>query len=105
LVIYGYSFILTNPDTSTSYQAAAVEAWHRNRTDIEEMFKQCPPQHAEVPAATDSGDRWPPSTRRASSTPIAQRPETPPTSSVTHGSGSERRKVGVGSVAEFAGAL
>jgi hypothetical protein len=38
--IYGYSFILTNLDTSTPQHAVEIEAWHRHRTDIEELFKQ-----------------------------------------------------------------
>jgi hypothetical protein len=51
---YGYSFILTNLDTSTSAKAAAVEAWHRHRTDIEELFKQA--KHGAALRHLPSGD-------------------------------------------------
>jgi len=37
--IYGYSFILTNLDVSTSRQAAAVEHWYRHRTSVESVFR------------------------------------------------------------------
>lgn len=37
--IYGYSFILTNRDTSTPDKAAAVEHWYRHRTEIENIFR------------------------------------------------------------------
>jgi hypothetical protein len=36
--VYGYSFILTNPDVSTPDQAAAVEHCYRHRTAIENVF-------------------------------------------------------------------
>jgi Transposase DDE domain group 1 len=52
--IYGYSFILTNLDTSTPEHAAAVEAWHRHRTDIEELFKQA--KHGAALRHLPSGD-------------------------------------------------
>jgi hypothetical protein len=37
--IYGYSFILTNLDVSTSAHAARVEHWYRHRTEIENVFR------------------------------------------------------------------
>jgi hypothetical protein len=37
--VYGYSFILTNLDVSTSDTAAAVEHWYRHRTSIENIFR------------------------------------------------------------------
>lgn len=37
--IYGYSFILTNLDVSTSDKAAAVEFWYRHRTSVENLFR------------------------------------------------------------------
>jgi len=37
--IYGYSFILTNRDVSTPGKAAAVEHWYRNRTSVENIFR------------------------------------------------------------------
>jgi hypothetical protein len=52
--IYGYSFILTNLDTSTPQQAAQVEHWHRHRTDIEELFKQA--KHGAALRHLPSGD-------------------------------------------------
>jgi hypothetical protein len=51
---YGYSFILTNLDTSTLDKAAKVETWHRHRTDIEEMFKQA--KHGAALRHLPSGD-------------------------------------------------
>jgi len=38
-VIYGYSFLLTNLDVSTTEKAAVVERWYRHRTDIENVFR------------------------------------------------------------------
>jgi Transposase DDE domain. len=38
-VFYGYSFILTNMNVSTSDQAAAVEHWYRHRTTVESVFR------------------------------------------------------------------
>ena len=52
--IYGYSFILTNLDTSTADRAAEIEAWHRHRTDIEELFKQA--KHGAALRHLPSGD-------------------------------------------------
>lgn len=52
--IYGYSFILTNLDTSTPTKAAETEAWHRHRTDIEELFKQA--KHGAALRHLPSGD-------------------------------------------------
>jgi hypothetical protein len=37
--IYGYSFILTNLDVSTSDKVAQVEHWYRHRTTIENIFR------------------------------------------------------------------
>jgi len=37
--VYGYSFILTNLDVSTSDKAVAVEYWYRHRTSIENVFR------------------------------------------------------------------
>ncbi len=37
--VYGYSFILTNLDVSTSDTAVAVEHWYRHRTSIENVFR------------------------------------------------------------------
>jgi Transposase DDE domain group 1 len=37
--VYGYSFIVTNLEVSTSEQIAAVEHWYRHRTGIENVFR------------------------------------------------------------------
>jgi hypothetical protein len=37
--VYAYSFIATNLDVSTPAKAAALEAWHRMRTDIEDRIR------------------------------------------------------------------
>ncbi|MCA1694011.1 MAG: transposase, partial [Actinobacteria bacterium] len=37
--VYGYSFIVTNLDVSTSDKAAVVEHWYRHRTAIENIFR------------------------------------------------------------------
>jgi hypothetical protein len=37
--VYGYSFVVTNLDVSTSEQAVAVEHWYRHRTSIENVFR------------------------------------------------------------------
>jgi Transposase DDE domain group 1 len=37
--VYGYSFILTNLDVSTSDDAAAAEHWYRHRTEVENVFR------------------------------------------------------------------
>jgi hypothetical protein len=37
--VYGYSFILTNLDVSTPDKAAEVEHWYRQRTSIENVFR------------------------------------------------------------------
>lgn len=52
--IHGYSFILTNLDTSSSKHAAQIEHWHRHRTDIEELFKQA--KHGAALRHLPSGD-------------------------------------------------
>jgi hypothetical protein len=55
--VYGYSFIVTNLDVSTSEQTVAVEHWYRHRTSIENLFRDAkhgaalrhlPSGHAEV---------------------------------------------------------
>ena len=38
-IVYGYSFILTDLDVSTSQQAVSVEHWYRHRTEIEDRFR------------------------------------------------------------------
>ncbi len=38
-VIYGYSFIITDLDTSTPGNVAAVEYWYRHRTTVENIFR------------------------------------------------------------------
>src|SRR5262249_50116730 len=37
--VYAYSFIATNIDVPTPAKAAAAEAWHRMRTDIEDRIR------------------------------------------------------------------
>ena len=37
--VYGYSFIVTNLDVSTSERAAAVEHWYQHQTAIENVFR------------------------------------------------------------------
>jgi hypothetical protein len=37
--VYGYSFIMTDLDVSTSDTAVAVEHWYRHRTSIENVFR------------------------------------------------------------------
>jgi len=37
--VYGYSFILTDLDMSSSAKAASVEYWYRHRTEIENAFR------------------------------------------------------------------
>lgn len=37
--VYGYSFILTDLDVSSSVKAASVEYWYRHRTEIENAFR------------------------------------------------------------------
>src|SRR4051812_7293409 len=37
--VYGYSFVVTNLDVSTSERAVAVEHWYRHRTSIENVFR------------------------------------------------------------------
>jgi hypothetical protein len=55
--VYGYSFVVTNLDVSTSERAVAVEHWYRHRTSIENVFRDAkhgaalrhlPSGHAEV---------------------------------------------------------
>jgi YD repeat-containing protein len=52
--VFSYSFILTNLDTTTTVAAAETEAWHRHRTDIEELFKQA--KHGAALRHLPSGD-------------------------------------------------
>ena len=37
--VYGYSFVVTNLDVTTSERAAGVEYWYRHRTQIENLFR------------------------------------------------------------------
>lgn len=37
--IYAYSFIVTNLDVSTPERTAAVEHWYRQRTQVENIFR------------------------------------------------------------------
>jgi hypothetical protein len=37
--VYGYSFIVTNLDVSTTEKATAIEHWYRHRTAIENIFR------------------------------------------------------------------
>jgi hypothetical protein len=37
--VYGYSFIVTNLEVSTSEAAAQVEHWYRHRTQVENVFR------------------------------------------------------------------
>jgi hypothetical protein len=37
--VFGYSFIVTNLDVSTSAKAAQVEHWYRHRTQVENLFR------------------------------------------------------------------
>ena len=37
--VYGYSFVVTNLDVSSSERAAAVEHWYRHRTQVENVFR------------------------------------------------------------------
>jgi hypothetical protein len=37
--VYGYSFVVTNLDVTTSERAAEVEHWYRHRTQVENIFK------------------------------------------------------------------
>lgn len=53
--VYGYSFIATNLDVSTPAKAAAVEAWHRMRTDIEDRIRDA--KHGAALRHLPSGDR------------------------------------------------
>jgi hypothetical protein len=53
--VYAYSFIATNADVSTPAKAAAVEAWHRMRTDIEDRIRDA--KHGAALRHLPSGDR------------------------------------------------
>jgi Transposase DDE domain group 1 len=53
--VYAYSFIATNLDVSTPTKAAALEAWHRMRTDIEDRIRDA--KHGAALRHLPSGDR------------------------------------------------
>jgi hypothetical protein len=53
--VFGYSFIATNIDVSTPAKAAALEAWHRERTDIEDRIRDA--KHGAALRHLPSGDR------------------------------------------------
>jgi hypothetical protein len=53
--VYAYSFIATNLDVSTPAAAAALEAWHRMRTDIEDRIRDA--KHGAALRHLPSGDR------------------------------------------------
>jgi hypothetical protein len=53
--VYAYSFIATNADVSTPAQAAALEAWHRMRTDIEDRIRDA--KHGAALRHLPSGNR------------------------------------------------
>jgi hypothetical protein len=56
--VYAYSFIATNLDASTPAKAAAVEAWHRMRTDIEDRIRDAKHGAAlrHLPSGTRAGN-------------------------------------------------
>jgi Transposase DDE domain group 1 len=53
--VYAYSFIATNVDVSTPAKAAAAEAWHRMRTDIEDRIRDA--KHGAALRHLPSGNR------------------------------------------------
>jgi Transposase DDE domain group 1 len=53
--VYAYSFIATNLDVSTPNKAAALEAWHRMRTDIEDRIRDA--KHGAALRHLPSGNR------------------------------------------------
>jgi hypothetical protein len=53
--VFGYSFIATNLDVSTPAKAAALEAWHRSRTDIEDRIRDA--KHGAALRHLPSGNR------------------------------------------------
>ena len=53
--VYAYSFIATNADVSTPAKAAAAEAWHRMRTDIEDRIRDA--KHGAALRHLPSGNR------------------------------------------------
>ena len=53
--VYAYSFIATNADVSTPAKAAATEAWHRMRTDIEDRIRDA--KHGAALRHLPSGNR------------------------------------------------
>jgi hypothetical protein len=53
--VYAYSFIATNADVSTPAKAAAAEAWHRMRTDIEDRIRDA--KHGAALRHLPSGSR------------------------------------------------
>jgi hypothetical protein len=53
--VYAYSFIITNLDVSTPAKAVALEAWHRQRTDIEDRIRDA--KHGAALRHLPSGNR------------------------------------------------
>jgi hypothetical protein len=53
--VYAYSFIATNVDVPTPAKAAAAEAWHRMRTDIEDRIRDA--KHGAALRHLPSGNR------------------------------------------------
>ena len=52
--VWAYSFIVTNLDLTTPAKAAAVECWHRHRTDIEDRIRDA--KHGAALRHLPSGD-------------------------------------------------
>lgn len=52
--VWAYSFIVTSLEVSTAQQAAAVEAWYRHRTDIEDRIRDA--KHGAALRHLPSGD-------------------------------------------------
>lgn len=52
--VWAYSFIVTNLDLTTPGEAAAVECWHRHRTDIEDRIRDA--KHGAALRHLPSGD-------------------------------------------------
>lgn len=52
--VWAYSFIVTNLDITTPAKAAAVECWHRHRTDIEDRIRDA--KHGAALRHLPSGD-------------------------------------------------
>lgn len=52
--VWAYSFIVTNLDITTPAKAAAIECWHRHRTDIEDRIRDA--KHGAALRHLPSGD-------------------------------------------------